>query len=241
MSGVSRIRPAPLYYVRNVILMDAFTQFDGNLLITIQEAMYAGWLTPVMKVITMFGEGGYFWIACCLLMLAFRKTRRLGIICSLSLAFTFLCCNLAIKPLVDRTRPWITFAAVNAMLPPPGDASFPSGHSANAMGPAWALLISTLPVKHKVTNAESGESRTVRSYSEVTSLGWKGMSADPQLMHRLGKAGVILALLIGLSRMYLGMHYPSDVICGLLLGMICATIVHAVIKKVEAKRGIIGG
>lgn len=221
--------------------MDAFTQFDGNLLITIQNALYADWLTPVMKAVTMMGEGGYFWIACCLLMLAFRKTRRLGIICSLSLLFTFICCNLVIKPAVDRTRPWITFAAVNAMLPPPGDASFPSGHSANAMGPAWALFISTLPVRHRVTNAESGETRIVRSYSEVTSLGWKGAGMDPRFAHGLGIAAVVLAVLIGLSRLYLGMHYPSDVICGLLLGMICANIVHVVIKKVEAKRGIIGG
>lgn len=221
--------------------MDAFTQFDGNLLITIQNVLYADWLTPVMKVITMFGEGGYFWIACCLLMLISRKTRRLGIICSLSLLFTFICCNVVIKPAVDRTRPWITFAAVNAMLPPPGDASFPSGHSANAMGPAWALFISTLAVKHKVINEESGESRIVRSYNEVPPLGWKGMSMDPRFAHRLGIAAVVLAVLIGLSRLYLGMHYPSDVICGLLLGMICANIVHAVIKKVEEKSGIIGG
>lgn len=221
--------------------MDSFTQIDGNLLIAIQHALNADWLTPVMKAITMFGEGGYFWIACCLLMLIFRKTRRLGIICTLSLAFTFICCNMVLKPLVDRTRPWVTFAAVNAMLPPPGDASFPSGHSANAMGPAWALFISTLPVKHKVTNDGAATSRVVRSYSEVPSLGWKGVSADPHLMHRLGIAAVILALLIGLSRLYLGMHFPSDVICGLILGMICATIVHAVIKKVETKSGIIGG
>lgn len=221
--------------------MDAFTQFDGNLLIGIQNALNADWLTPIMKGITMFGEGGYFWIAVCLLLLIFKKTRRLGIICSLSLMFTFICCNLAIKPLVDRTRPWITFAAVNAMLPPPGDASFPSGHSANAMGPAWALFISTLPVVHKVKNSEGTVVRTEKSYKEVTCLGWKGSGADPAIAHKFGIAAIVLAVLIGLSRLYLGMHYPSDVVCGLILGMICATIVHAVIKKLEEKRGIIGG
>lgn len=221
--------------------MDSFTQFDGNLLIAIQNALNADWLTPVMKVITFFGEGGYFWIVCCLLMLIFRKTRRLGIICTISLAFTFICCNLVVKPIVDRTRPWITFTAVNALLPPPGDASFPSGHSANAMGPAWAMFISTLPVKHIVRNEESGEVRMIRSYSETVPLGWRGQSIDPRFAHKLGIAAVVLALFIGLSRLYLGMHYPSDVICGLLLGMICATIVHAVIKKVESKHGTIGG
>ena len=49
--------------------MDSFTQFDGNLLIGIQHALNADWLTPVMKFITMFGEGGFFWIAACLVML----------------------------------------------------------------------------------------------------------------------------------------------------------------------------
>ena len=210
--------------------MDSFTQFDGNLLIGIQHALNADWLTPVMKFITLFGEGGIFWIAMCLLMLAFKKTRRLGIICSLSLAFTFLCCNLILKPLIDRTRPWEVFQEVQAFLPPPGDASFPSGHSANSMGPAWAMLSASAPVK-------IGERKV---YDEVPCLGWKGEGIDPRTAHRLGIAAVILSLLIGLSRLYLGMHYPSDVVCGLLLGMICAAIVHFVIKKTEVKNGIIG-
>ena len=221
--------------------MDGFTQIDGNLLIGIQQALHAEWLTPVMKLITLFGEDGIFWIAVCLLLMIFKRTRRLGILCSLSLAFTFLCCNLVLKPLVDRIRPWITFKAVNAMLPPPGDSSFPSGHSANAMGPAWAMFISTLPVKRREQNKETGEVRLIKSYSEVPCLGWKGDGVDAHTAHRFGIAAVVLACLIGLSRLYLGMHYPSDVICGLLLGMICATIIHSFVKKTEAKRGIIGG
>ena len=221
--------------------MDGFTQFDGNLLIGIQHTLNADWLTPVMKLITMFGEGGYFWIAVCLFLLCFKKTRRLGIVCTLSLLATFICCNLALKPLIDRTRPWVTFTAVNAMLPPPGDSSFPSGHSANAMGPAWGMFMATLPAKISIRNDESGEVRKKKDYSAVPCLGWKGTGIDPQTMHKISIAAVVLALLIGLSRLYLGMHYPSDVVCGLLLGMICATIVHAIIRKIESSRGIIGG
>ena len=52
---------------------------------------------------------------------------------------------------------------------------------------------------------------------------------------------VVLACLIGLSRIYLGMHYPSDVVCGLLIGMIVAAIVYKVILRIEEKRGLIGG
>ena len=208
--------------------MDSFTQFDGNLLIGIQQALNADWLTPIMKLITMLGEDGIFWIIVCLGLLLFRRTRRLGVICAMSLLCTFIVCNLCLKPAVDRIRPWITFQLVNPMLPPPGDASFPSGHSANAMGPAWAMFLATMPVR----TAEG------RSYDEVRCLGWKGDGVSPRMMHRFGTAAVVLAVLIGISRLYLGMHYPSDVACGLLLGMIVATAVYRVIIRTEDKRGM---
>ena len=51
-------------------------------------------------------------------------------------------------------------------------------------------------------------------------------------------AAVILAVLIGISRLYLGMHYPSDVVCGLLIGMIVATVVYRIILRAEDKRGM---
>ena len=208
--------------------MDSFTQFDGNLLIGIQHALNADWLTPIMKSITMLGEDGIFWILVCLVLLLFKRTRRLGVICSLSLLCTFIVCNLCLKPAVDRVRPWITFQLVNPMLPPPGDASFPSGHSANAMGPAWAMFLATMPVR-----MAGG-----RSYDKVRCLGWKGEGVSPHTMHKFGIAAVVLAVLIGISRLYLGMHYPSDVVCGLLIGMIVATVVYRIILREEDKRGM---
>ena len=208
--------------------MDSFTQFDGNLLIGIQHALNADWLTPIMKSITMLGEDGIFWILVCLVLLLFKRTRRLGVICSLSLLCTFIVCNLCLKPAVDRVRPWITFQLVNPMLPPPGDASFPSGHSANSMGPAWAMFLATMPVR-----MAGG-----RSYDKVRCLGWKGEGVSPHTMHKFGIAAVVLAVLIGISRLYLGMHYPSDVVCGLLIGMIVATVVYRIILRAEYKRGM---
>lgn len=208
--------------------MDQFTQIDGNYLIGIQRLLHADWLTPVMKFITMFGEGGIFWILVCVALLLFRRTRRLGIICSVSLAFTFLCCNLIIKPTVDRTRPWVLFREVVRYLEPPGDASFPSGHSANAMGPAWAMFLASRPAQRK-------------KYDEVPCLGWRGAGVSAKPVHIISIAAVVLALLIGLSRLYLGMHYPSDVVAGLLLGMICATVMFRVVRAYETGGGALIG
>ena len=56
-------------------------------------------------------------------------------------------------------------------------------------------------------------------------------------MHKISIAAVVIAVLVGISRLYLGMHYPSDVVCGLLTGMIASTFAYKVILKIEDKRG----
>lgn len=48
---------------------------------------------------------------------------------------------------------------------------------------------------------------------------------------RFGIPALVLALLIVFSRLYNYVHYPSDVFCGMLLGVICAAVVVLVFKK----------
>lgn len=185
--------------------MDSIVKMDVDALLWIQNNLRSDWLTALMEKITLFGEHGIFWIVICLSLLAFKKTRRIGIICTLSLALTFICCNLVIKPIVDRLRPWEAYPVLKPLLDDPGDASFPSGHTANAMGPAWALLLTVY---------------------------------DDKKLRIWGVLAVILAFLIGFSRIYLGMHYPSDVICALILGALCANIVYYSYRKYEKTRGM---
>jgi undecaprenyl-diphosphatase len=42
---------------------------------------------------------------------------------------------------------------------------------------------------------------------------------------RIGLACLLIPILIGLSRMYLGAHYLSDVVCAAVLGIVCAAVV----------------
>lgn len=48
---------------------------------------------------------------------------------------------------------------------------------------------------------------------------------------RFGIPAVILAALIAFSRLYNYVHYPSDVLCGILLGILCAVVVVLISKR----------
>ncbi len=54
--------------------------------------------------------------------------------------------------------------------------------------------------------------------------------------NKFGNFALILAFLISLSRLYVGVHYPTDVIVGMLLGTISAVLVYQINKRMNALR-----
>lgn len=56
------------------------------------------------------------------------------------------------------------------------------------------------------------------------------------LPKKYGVPAVILAAMIGLSRLYVGVHYPTDVIGGFLAALLASTIVYYGMKKWEARK-----
>ena len=49
-------------------------------------------------------------------------------------------------------------------------------------------------------------------------------------------AGVVAAAAMGFSRVYVGVHYPSDVLAGMCVGLLCAHMVFLLSKKIFRAR-----
>ena len=177
--------------------MGTMAQMEANILLWIQENIRAAWLTPPMKLFSLLGDKGIFWIALTLILLCFKRTRRVGAYCAVSMALTFLVVNCAIKPLVARVRPYDLFPAIELLVKAEHDFSFPSGHSANSFAVAW-ILLRMAPKKY-------------------------------------GVPAVVLAALIALSRLYVGVHYPTDVLCGTIIAIVLAELTLHFLPKAERK------
>ena len=89
----------------------------------------------------------------------------------------------------------------------------------------------------------------VRSLRVHTATGYSFPSGHSQgaaatygalyLIYRKYKPAVILiliTLLVGLSRLYLGVHYPKDVIAGIILGTLTCSITYKLFTKVKNKQ-----
>jgi len=195
-------------------MFDAFLPFDGAIAQWIATTFQPGagtfWDT-LWVWITRAGDGGFLWIALGVALLLFRKTRKAGIVTLIALAFNGILTNAIIKPLLSRDRPynidfiaWAKDYVYPALTKSPGDKSFPSGHTAISFAGACGLFFGLRP-------------------------DWLG-SAKPRLWAILG---IVLAALVGFSRLFLGVHYATDVLAGAVVGALCAFAAMALLRKLE--------
>ena len=177
--------------------------FDLPILDWIQANLQSGFMDKFMPFITIFGDAGIFWMVWAGVLLIFRKTRKMGIGMFIAMILGLLVCNITLKPLVARIRPYdlqleefgVTIKLLSGAM---HDFSFPSGHTIASFEAAVVLLKNS---------------------------------------KKMGIPAMILAVLISFSRLYLYVHYPTDVIASVILGTIFALIGDAVAGLIAPKLG----
>lgn len=134
------------------------------------------WLMPFVSGLSSHGE---IWILFAAVLLLIRRQRAYGLSAACALTLDLIACNMVLKPLIGRVRPFAFRPDIPLLVPPPGDASFPSGHTAAAFAVVFALKVSGSPF-------------------------WR--------------PALVLATVTAFSRLYLYVHWPTDVLGGILLG-----------------------
>lgn len=170
--------------------------WEEEFLLYLQNNVRTEFLNHVMQFFSFLGNFGWFWIVLCIVLIAVKKTRPIGIIAATALVASLLIVNGIIKPVVSRTRPFVSIEELTLITRKPLDSSFPSGHTSSAFVVSCAI-----------TWCLSGKKK------------W------------LGVILIIIASLIAFSRLYLGAHYPTDVIAGLLLGITISVVTYFALRK----------
>lgn len=194
-------------------LDSTFAAFDSsvleavhNLAVSTAETL----LAPLMWIISFTGEVGALSLAVSILLIFFKKTRKVGVCMLVAIIIGALFTNVLLKNLVARDRPfeasplffewWQSMGAMEV-----SDRSFPSGHVTAATAAVVALIIS---------------SKKAPSW-----------------------LALIYVALMMLSRMYFVVHYPTDVLGGLIVGLIAASlscwIVGYIFKKIRRRKRLL--
>ena len=166
------------------------------------QTLHTPFLDNLMVFITSLGNAGIIWIVMTIVFLLIPKMRKTGAVMAVALIIDLLLCNVILKNLVARTRPYDVNTGVQLLVSRLHDYSFPSGHTAAAFASVTALYL-------------AGEKK-------------------------LRKPVLVLACLIGISRLYLYVHYPTDVLGGVLAGAISGYLgyrfVRTIFYRIKQKR-----
>lgn len=160
--------------------MEHFVKWDLSVLDWIAKHVQSDLLDQLMPMVSWLGNSGMVWILLALVLLCIPKERAGGLQILLALGFSAVFCNLLLKNLVGRVRPFELVAGIELLVKAPRDFSFPSGHTSAAFAAAMVMVLNRSNLKYYLAG---------------------------------------LAVLMGFSRLYLYVHYTTDIIGGIITGL----------------------
>ena len=108
------------------------------------QTIHTPLLDKILAFITSLGNVGIIWIVLAVVLLILPKTRKAGIIVAAALLMDLILCNLILKNLVARVRPYDVNTAIAILIKKPLDFSFPSGHTAASFAAMTALFLAKM-------------------------------------------------------------------------------------------------
>ncbi len=181
------------------MLTNWITKIDFMILDWIQENLHCELFDRIFPVVTFLGEKGWFFIVLAVILLCVKKTRRWGAWLATSLFLGLVFCNMLLKNVVARVRPYDQVEHITLLVDKLSDYSFPSGHTVAAFE-CFAVFM-MMPVK-KIYKVLAG----------------------------------ILAFAIAFSRLYLYVHFPSDVLAGMLIGLLFGMMGVRIVEMILEER-----
>lgn len=160
-------------------MLKKITELDRRFMLFMENGYRHPGLDRLFSSLTHLGDMGAVWLLWAVALAVSEGME--GVLLFGSIALCAIVCNLLMKPLCARQRPFEQHD-VDVLIAKPSDRSFPSGHTM-ASFTAAAVICSLCD-------------------------GWMPWLA------------LALALIIALSRLYLLVHYLSDVLCGALFGWV---------------------
>lgn len=224
-----------------MIFLEAILNFDLSVFEFVFNNLSNSVMDVIMKVITTLGDDGIFFIILGVVMLFFKKTRKAGLVCLGSLLVMTLLNNELIKPIMERPRPY------NLTRLPEATAEVVA-YTEGAKNLDWVGFfgkidwsIDKFPGLAEKWNAgyafpevvERMKPTSLSFPSGHTSSAFTFAMAITMVLKKKGVAipAFIFAFLMGLSRIYVGVHYPTDVIVGAFVGIVYALIGYAIFAK----------
>ncbi len=167
-------------------------------------------LNEIMTFITHLGDTpGIIWWVIGIILLIPRKTRKLGILLIGGLAISSLINNVALKNVIQRPRPYNLDPSVWK------DAGYKY---------VWPDLI------HKSSSWSFPSGHTSTSIGAAFAM-FLGCFKNKKYL-AIGIPTLILSFLVGFSRIYVHVHYPTDVIAGAVVGLIGGFLAYLLFVKV---------
>ncbi len=222
-----------------MIFLEAILNFDLSIFSFVFNNLSNSVMDVIMKIITTLGDDGIFFIILGVVMLFFKKTRKAGLVCLGSLLVMTLLNNELIKPIMERPRPYNL-----TILPQAAQKAFEEyGREYDWIGCFGKIdwTIDRFPGLAEKWNAgyvwpdvvDYMSSKSLSFPSGHTSSAFTFAMAITLVLKKKSVAipAFVFAFLMGFSRIYVGVHYPTDVIVGAFVGIVYALIGYAIFAK----------